>query len=186
MSTPKKAEPAKPATPRPALAIPKPAAETASATAHAAPAPAPAPPMTDEEALARVQEKKLAPQPMRTEFEEQVELEVDGTYRDPDYHYIITPTSDPLGQGLRSPVHDRKLQGYEIVKTKEGDLPCTTDVLMRIPMKKWLDEIENQRIEEQNAPTQPSKHRGSENTEHEVRRKPGISLRDAAKDLPDE
>lgn len=150
---------------------------------------APRPTMTDEEAQARAEARGLLPppppppaEPMRTEFEEQYELNPDPL--DPDFHYCEVPSTDPMNMGGRSPVYGYKERGYEVVKTKPGEQAITTNVRMRIP-KKVFEEREAERVRQQNLATQPqSVQHGDVN--YEVKRKNAMSLAAAAADLPDE
>lgn len=146
------------------------------------------PQMTDEEAEARAQARGLIapppppPEPMRTDFEEQYELVTDPL--DPDFHYCEVPSTDQLGQGARSPVYGYKERGYEVVKTKPGEMAITTNVRMRIPKKVW-EEQEAERVRQQNLATQPQNVKAGD-VSYEVKRNNAISLAAAAADLPDE
>lgn len=146
------------------------------------------PTMTDEEAQARAEARGLLPpppppaEPMRTEFEEQYELNPDPL--DPDFHYCEVPSADQLNQGGRSPVYGYKERGYEVVKTKPGEQAITTNVRMRIPKKIW-EEQEAERVRQQNLATQPQNVQHGD-VNYEVKRKNAMSLAQAAAELPDE
>lgn len=144
--------------------------------------------MSDEEALAIARKKfpelfakdKEQP-PMRTEHE-QVKTNEDVYPGDPNFHYVIVPTIDERGN-RRSPVQVYKDMGYVVAKTDSGDLACSTDVLMALPMEKWLNR-EREAMKVHNDPMRPAESRDPDGTEQSLRFGTGGPIDKLAATLP--